>query len=124
MLQTNQRKTSAVLSLYKECRPTVTMNSSAGDEHLPFWFCSLVNHLVPSYPLVSLSVCSSFQFVLELVFVPALFVDLFIAVPSVLTHQSVINPCGKLLFNVNTSALRSPLFSPFPFAARSPGEQE
>ncbi|XP_051242463.1 SH3 domain containing GRB2 like 2a, endophilin A1 isoform X1 [Dicentrarchus labrax] len=40
----------------------------------------------PSYPPVSLSVCCSFQFGVQLVFLLALFIDLFIAAPSVTIH--------------------------------------
>ena len=120
MIQNNSRKTSAVRSLYKEC-PTYSNN-----EKLTSGQAFAVSALFscqssdPSYPPVSLSVCLSanpwFNFLfcsltfslLRLLYVPIN--SSFIHLENAVKHKRF---CSF-----------SPLFSPFPFAARSPGEQE
>lgn len=102
----------------KRSRSPITTKRLAADEHLLFLFCSLVNPLIG---LILLFLCLSvspplFQFVIQLL--ALLFTDLFIAD---ITNSSFIHLKKKYYC---WSTLVSSVFFPFPFAARSPGEQE
>lgn len=98
------------------------LNSSAVDEHLLF---------LVLFPRQSSGPSLSSCFFIHLQFFSVLSSNLCSSLlcwplhyHTFCTHQFIMKPCRKLLLNINPSAFCSPLSSPFPFAARSPGEQE
>lgn len=110
----------------KNTRATLTMKSSPADEHLLFLFCSGVSLPIC---LILLFLCLSaspplFQMIVFNTCVSSCFVVHWLldhTAPSLLTHQFITHPSKNVIAE---NVFFSPLSSPFPFAARSPGEQE